>query len=76
MHKTVDGKRCDGLVYAATDGKGKRTGVGIKSSDIGKSVGYCALQKRFYTKQGMDEKAFPAGKDKGTHLHGTLPGYP
>ena len=47
VHKAVDGKRCDGLVYAATDGKGKRTGVGIKSSDIGKSVGYRALQKKF-----------------------------
>ena len=47
VHKAVDGKRCDGLVYAATDGMGKRTGVGIKSSDIGKSVGYRALQKRF-----------------------------
>ena len=47
VHKVVDGKRCDGLVYAATDGKGKRTGVGIKSSNIDKSVGYRALQKRF-----------------------------
>lgn len=47
VHKVVDGKRCNGLVYAATDEKGKRIGIGIKSSDIGKSVGYCALQKKF-----------------------------
>ena len=33
--------------YAATDEKGERTGVAIKSSKIGKSVGYEALQKKF-----------------------------
>ena len=33
--------------YAATDEKGERTGVAFKSSKIGKSVGYEALQKKF-----------------------------
>ena len=46
-HKTINGKTYHGLVYAATDEKGERTGVAIKSSKIGKSVGYEALQKKF-----------------------------
>ena len=45
-HKTIKGKTYHGLVYAATDEKGERTGVAIKSSKIGKSVGYEALQKQ------------------------------
>lgn len=47
VRKRVDGKTCNGLVYAALDERGKRSGVGIKSSDIGRSVGYEALQKKF-----------------------------
>ena len=43
----IKGKTYHGLVYAATDEKGERTGVAIKSSKIGKSVGYEALQKKF-----------------------------
>ena len=46
-HKTIKGKTYHGLVYAATDEKGERTGVAIKSSKLGKSVGYEALQKKF-----------------------------
>lgn len=46
-HKTIDGKTYHGLVYAATDEDGKRIGVAIKSSRIGKSVGYEALRKKF-----------------------------
>lgn len=60
VHKTVDGRRCDGLVYAALDENGKRTGVGIKSSDIGKSVGYAAVKKKFVrSKAQMEEHPIP-----------------
>lgn len=44
VRKSVDGRTCHGLVYAALDEKGRRCGVGIKSSDIGRSVGYEALK--------------------------------
>lgn len=54
IHKTIDGKSCHGLAYAATDEKGERVGVAIKSSKIGKNVGYAALQKKFVkSKQWM-----------------------
>lgn len=46
-HKTIDGKTYHGLVYIATDEKDERVGVAIKSSKIGKSVGYEALCKKF-----------------------------
>lgn len=46
-HKMIEGKSYHGLVYAATDEKGERIGVAIKSSKIGKNVGYEALQKKF-----------------------------
>lgn len=46
VHKSACGRICHGLVYAALDGKGRRCGVGIKSSDIGRNVGYEALKKK------------------------------
>lgn len=59
-HKMINGKTYDGLVYAATDEKGDRVGVAIKSSKIGKSVGYEALQKKFFkSKQWMAKHPIP-----------------
>lgn len=46
VRKSVDGRTYHGLVYAALDEKGRRCGVGIKSSDIGRGVGYEALKKK------------------------------
>ena len=46
VRKSVDGRTCHGLVYAALDEKGRRCGVGIKSSDIGRSVGYETLKRK------------------------------
>lgn len=60
--KTIEGKTCHGLVYAATDEKGDRVGVAIKSSKIGKSVGYAALQKKFFkSKQWLAKHPIPEG---------------
>ncbi len=58
--KTIDGKTYHGLVYAATDEKGERVGVAIKSSKIGKSVGYEALHRKFFkSKQWMAKHPIP-----------------
>lgn len=58
--KTIDGKTYHGLVYAATDEKGERVGVAIKSSKIGKSVGYEALRQTFFkSKQWMAKHPIP-----------------
>lgn len=41
------GRVYQGLIYSAIDDKGDKIGVPIKSSKLGKSVGYEALQKKF-----------------------------
>lgn len=62
VRKSVCGRICHGLVYAALDEKGGRCGVGIKSSDIGRSVGYEALRKRCArSKAWMKKHPVPEG---------------
>ncbi len=51
------GKPYNGLVYFATDEKGKKFGNPFKSSVFGKAVGYEALQNRFkVSKEKLKEK--------------------
>lgn len=51
------GKPYNGLVYFATDDKGKKVGNPFKASLFGKAVGYEALQNRFKTsKEKLKEK--------------------
>ena len=53
----VDGKPYNGLVYFATDDKGKKVSNPFKSSLFGKAVGYEALQKSFKaSKEKLKEK--------------------
>ena len=40
------GKKYDGLVYVPTDDKGNKAGIPIHASDIGRGVGYTAVQNR------------------------------
>ena len=40
------GKKYDGLVYVPTDEKGNKVGTPINASDIGRGVGYTAVQNR------------------------------
>ena len=40
------GKKYDGLVYVPTDDKGDKAGTPIHASDIGRGVGYTAVQNR------------------------------
>ena len=51
------GKPYNGLVYFATDDKGKKVGSPFKASLFGKAVGYEALQNRFKaSKEKLKEK--------------------
>jgi Relaxase/Mobilisation nuclease domain. len=54
----VRGWEYHGLVYSATDDRGVKIGIPLKSSGIGKAVDYEALQKRiaFSKKQIRDKK--------------------
>ena len=40
------GKKYDGLIYVPTDGKGGKISTPINASDIGRGVGYTAVQNR------------------------------
>ncbi len=59
------GKPYQGLVYAATDEQGKRVGVGIKSSKIGRDVTLAALLKRIGFNKGWMKKHPPLPELKG-----------
>lgn len=59
------GKPYQGLVYAATDEQGKRVGVGIKSSKIGRDVTLAALLKRIGFNKGWMKKHPPLSELKG-----------
>ena len=41
----VNGKPYNGIVYSATNDKGEKQGNPFKSSSLGKSVGYEAIQR-------------------------------
>lgn len=60
----IKGKNYSGLVYSAIDEKGEKVGNPIKSSVIGKSVGYDSLQSRLeYSAKYMKEhKVFESPK--------------
>lgn len=60
----IKGKNYSGLVYSAIDEKGEKVGNPIKSSVIGKSVGYDPLQSRLeYSAKYMKEhKIFESPK--------------
>ena len=48
------GKKYDGLVYVLTDGKSNKVSTPIHASDIGRGVGYTAVQNRIQkSKQGI-----------------------
>jgi len=48
------GRKYDGLVYVPTDDKGYKISTPIHASDIGRGVGYTAIQKRIQkSKQGI-----------------------
>lgn len=58
------GKPYNGLVYFATDDKGKKVGNPFKASLFGKAVGYEALQKRFKASKEKLKEKYLAPKTK------------
>ena len=58
------GKPYNGLVYFATDDKGKKVGNPFKSSLFGKAVGYEALQKSFKASKEKLKEKYLAPKTK------------
>lgn len=54
------GKKYDGLVYVPTDDKGNKTSTPIHASDIGRGVGYTAVQNRMQKSKRAIKPLIPA----------------
>ena len=67
------GKKYGGLVYVPTDDKGYKISTPIHASDIGRGVGYTAVQNRIQkSKQGI-KPLIPAVREKILHVMRTSP---
>ena len=72
--KTVfRGKNYDGLVYVPTDDKGGKISTPINASDIGRGVGYTAVQNRIQKSKLVVKPLVPAIRDKVLQTMRTSP---
>ena len=67
------GRKYDGLVYVPTDGKGNKAGTPIHASDIGRGVGYTAVQNRMQKSKLAVKPLVPAIRDKVLQTMRTSP---
>ena len=58
------GKKYDGLVYVPTDGKGNKVSTPINASDIGRGVGYTAVQNRMQKSKQAIKPQIPMIRNK------------
>ena len=67
------GKKYDGLVYVPTDDKGGKISTPINASDIGRGVGYTAVQNRMQKSKLAVKPLVPAIRDKVLQTMRTSP---
>ena len=67
------GKKYDGLVYVPTDGKGNKTGTPIHASDIGRGVGYTAVQNKMQKSKQAIKPLIPTVRRKVLEVMCTSP---
>ena len=67
------GKRYDGLVYVPADNKGNKVSTPIHASDIGRGVGYTAVQNRMQKSKLAVKPLVPAIRDKVLQTMSTSP---
>ena len=68
------GKKYDGLVYVPTDDKGNKTSTPIHASDIGRGVGYAAVQNKMQKSKQMVKPLIPTIRRKVLEVMRTSPG--
>lgn len=68
------GKRYDGLVYVPTDDKGNKVSTPIHASDIGRGVGYAAVQNKMQKSKQMVKPLIPTVRRKVLEVMRTSPG--
>ena len=67
------GKRYDGLVYVPTDDKGNKVSTPIHASDIGRGVGYTAVQNKMLKSKQMVKPLIPTVRRKVLEVMRTSP---
>ena len=67
------GKKYDGLVYVPTDEKGNKAGTPIHASDIGRGVGYTAVQNRMQKSKQTIKPLIPTIRNKVLQTMRTSP---
>ena len=67
------GKKYDGLVYVPTDEKGNKAAPPIHASDIGRGVGYTAVQNRMQKSKQAIKPLIPAIRNKVLQTMRTSP---
>ena len=67
------GKKYDGLVYVPTDEKGNKAGPPIHASDIGRGVGYTAVQNRMQKSKQNVKPLIPTVRNKVLQAMRTSP---
>lgn len=67
------GKKYDGLVYVPTDDKGDKVGTPIHASDIGRGVGYTAVQNRMQKSKQAVKLLIPTVRNKVLQTMRTSP---
>ena len=68
------GKRYDGLVYVPTDDKGNKVSMPIHASDIGRGVGYAAIQNKMQKSKETVKPLIPSVRRKVLEVMRTSPG--
>ena len=67
------GKKYDGLVYVPTDDKGNKVSTPIHASDIGRGVGYTAIQNRIQKSKQTIKLLIPTIRNKVLQTMRTSP---
>ena len=67
------GKKYDGLVYVPTDDKGNKAGIPIHASDIGRGVGYTAVQNKVQKSKQAIKPLIPTIRRKVLEVMCTSP---
>ena len=67
------GKKYDGLIYVPTDGKGGKISIPINASDIGRGVGYTAVQNRMQKSKQNVKPLIPSVRNKVLQTMRTSP---
>ena len=67
------GKKYDGLVYVPTDDKGNKISTPINASDIGRGVGYTAMQNRMQKSRQAVKPLIPTIRNKVLQTMRTSP---